>query len=473
LVKKECIPKQPERRRRLKATRRAVSSLVRNLTIENVLIERLKPSPLNARTHSPRQIDQIANSIRKLSFTNPILVDNAFNVIVGHGRLMAAVQLRMKRVPVIRIAHLSDAQKRALQLADNKIAENAGWDLVLLAQELQYLSTLDLDFDLTLTGFDVPEIDLLIQNADIGGSKDGGDEIPPIEQSVPTTARIGDLWILGEHRLLCADATRLLSFRNLLGREKAQMVITDPPYNVSIDGNVCGLGSIKHREFLMAAGEMTDPQFLGFLTTVASNLVRFSVDGSIHFIFMDWRHLGRLLSATHGLYSEFKNLCVWNKDNGGMGSLYRSKHELVPVFKKGTAPHINNIELGRHGRNRTNVWDYPGVNSLHAGRLDELAMHPTVKPVALVADAILDCSTRRGIILDCFGGSATMVIAAEKTGRRAYVMELDPLYVDVAIMRFEKFTGQDAVHNETGLSFADMQHQRGDEMASIKETEIE
>ena len=240
------------------------------------------------------------------------------------------------------------------------------------------------------------------------------------------------------------------------------MVFIDPPYNVPIDGNVCGSGSIKHREFAMAAGEMSETEFTDFLTTILGHLACHSISGSIHFICMDWRHILELLSAGRKVYAELKNLCVWNKDNGGMGSLYRSKHELVFVFKNGSERHINNVELGRHGRCRTNVWDYVGVNSLHEGRLDELAMHPTVKPVALVADAVLDCSKRDGIVLDCFGGSGTTLIAAEKTGRRGYLMELDPSYVDVTIKRFEKLTGKDAIHAENGSSFAEMRRERTD-----------
>jgi len=461
------------KRRRLRITQRQISRLVRSMKIEVLPIASLKPYERNPRTHSDKQIGQIADSIDKLGFTNPILIDANGEVIAGHGRLEAAERRGMKRVPAIRLAHLTETQKRALRLADNKIGENAGWDLVLLAQELQCLSALELDFDLTLTGFEAPEIDVLIQNLDANAANNPADEIPESDESKPAVSKIGDLWLLSKHRLLCADARLRASFKCLLCGKKAQMVITDFPYNLAINGHVCGLGSIKHREFLMASGEMTDPEFLSFLTTVSGNLVRFSADGSIHFIFMDWRHLWLLLSAARGLYSEFKNLCVWNKDNGGMGSLYRSKHELVFVFKSGRAPHINNVELGRHGRNRTNVWDYPGVNTLRKGRLEELAMAPTVKPVALVADAILDCSKRGGIVLDCFGGSGTTIIAAEKTGRRACVMELDPLYVDVAIKRFEQFTGRKAIHSETGLSFGEMQHQRADEPAESQETQAE
>jgi DNA modification methylase len=237
------------------------------------------------------------------------------------------------------------------------------------------------------------------------------------------------------------------------------MVFIDPPYNVPIDGHVCGLGAIKHREFLMASGEMSEVEFIGFLKTVFGLLTRFSIDGSIHFVCMDWRHCFELTSAGRESY-ELRNLCVWNKDNGGMGSLYRSKHELIFVFKNGHSPHINNVELGRYGRNRTNVWDYPGINSLHEKRLEDLAMHPTVKPVALVADAILDCSKRGGIILDCFGGSGTTLVAAEQTGRLGYVMEIDPLYVDVIIRRYQQITGNEAIHATTRATFSQIQDER-------------
>ena len=338
----------------------------------------------------------------------------------------------------------------------------------LLALELQFLTNLELEFDATVTGFDAPDIDLLIQDLDLDGTGDEPDEIPDIDRVAPPISRLGDLWLLGEHRLLCADAMKQDSFSRLLDDAKAQMIFTDPPYNVRIDGNVCGLGAIKHREFQMAAGEMTESEFIEFLKTTLGYLARFSVDGSMHFVCMDWRHCFELTSAGRSVYSELKNLCVWNKTNGGMGSLYRSKHELVFVFKNGHGTHINNIELGSHGRYRTNVWDYPGITSMQAGRLDELAMHPTVKPTALMADAILDCSRRGGIVLDCFGGSGTTVVAAEKTGRRGYVIEIDPAYVDVSIRRFEKVTGKEAIHAESGVTFRETKVQRAQE-AELKE----
>jgi hypothetical protein len=233
------------------------------------------------------------------------------------------------------------------------------------------------------------------------------------------------------------------------------MMFADPPYNVPIDGHVSGLGSIKHREFAMASGEMTKDQFTEFLKTVFANASALSLDGAIHFVCMDWRHMSEVLSAGDSVYSELKNLCVWNKDNGGMGLFYRSKHELIFVFKVGSAAHVNTVELGRSGRYRTNVWDYAGVNTLRPGRLDDLAMHPTVKPVALVIDAIKDCSRRGDFVLDPFGGSGTTLVAAEKCGRAARVLEIDPGYVDVSIRRWQQLTGHKAINATTGKTFPD------------------
>lgn len=415
----------------------------------------LRPYSRNARTHSSKQIRQIAESIKTFNWTNPVLVDADGGIIAGHGRVKAAELLGLTQVPTIRIEDLTEAQKRAYILADNKLALNAGWDSELLTLELQDLITLDAEFDITVTGFETAEIDLLIEGGN--ESDPAADAVPARDPDAPVVTRAGDLWTLGEHRLLCADATAPESFARLMAGKKAQMVFIDPPYNVPIDGHVCGLGAVKHREFAMAAGEMSETQFTAFLDTVFRQLARHSVDGSIHYVCMDWRHLFELLSAGRAAYAELKNLCVWNKSNGGMGSFYRSKHELVAVFKNGTAPHINNFELGQHGRNRTNVWDYAGVNSLQAGRREELAMHPTVKPVALVADAVKDCSKRNGIVLDCFGGSGTTLIAAETTGRRAHAMELDPVYVDTAIRRWQDYTGEAATHAETGRTFAEIE----------------
>jgi hypothetical protein len=388
--------------------------------VEYIAVTRLRPHPGNARTHSKGQIRQIADSIRKFGFTNPILVSDDDEIIAGHGRVEAARVLGMESVPTLRLTHLDAAQRRAYVIADNKLALNAGWDREVLAIELQAL--VDLEFDVEITGFSLAEIDLVLEEvreASPAPNAVADDAIPRLADQVSAVTRCGDLWLLGRHQLVCGDSRDCKTFGQLLGDQRAALIFTDPPYNVPIDGHVCGLGRIRHREFAMGAGEMSSEAFTAFLHHTLGHAAACCRDGAIAFICMDWRHMGELLAAGRAIFSEFKNLCVWNKSNGGMGSFYRSKHELVFVFKIGNAPHTNTFELGDTGRYRTNVWDYPGVNTLRGGRLDELAMHPTVKPVALVADAIKDCSRRNEIVLDPFGGSGTTLIAAEKAGRQA------------------------------------------------------
>lgn len=407
--------------------------------IEQLDLQALKPNPRNARTHSKKQIHQIAASIKEFGFTNPILVDRDGVIIAGHGRAAAAKKLNLGTVPVLRIEHLTEAQKRAYVLADNRLAEKAGWDKEILRIELGELAVMDLSFELELTGFETAEIDAIIEG-DAMPARDPADEVPSVEDGPPMTRR-GDLWILGDHRLYCGDAREAASYQALLGGERVRLVFSDPPYNVPIDGHVCGLGSVKHREFAFAAGEMSRSEFVAFLQAVFSQLAAVSLDGAIHFHCMDWRHMREILEAGEAVYTELKNLCVWTKDNGGMGSFYRSQHELVFVWKHGNAPHVNTIELGRFGRYRTNVWPYAGINTLKKGRKAELAMHPTVKPVALVMDAIKDASRRGDLVLDCFGGSGTTLIAAEKSGRRARLIEFDERYCDVIVRRWEQLTG--------------------------------
>jgi DNA modification methylase len=370
-------------------------------------------------------------------------VDDAKQIIAGHGRVEAAKLLGIDAVPTVRLSHLSEADRRAYVLADNKLAEKAGWDRELLAIELQGL--IELDVDIELTGFEMAEIDLILEEArEASGDASGPEDAVP-EPPGPAVSQTGDLWLLGGHRLLCGDARDQTAYDQLLAGAKAEFVFTDPPYNVAIDGHVCGLGRIQHREFAMGCGEMSEAEFTAFLKTVFALVAENSIDGSIHQICMDWRHSWEMLEAGRTVYSELKNLCVWNKSNAGMGSFYRSKHELVFVWKSGTAAHLNNFELGQHGRHRSNVWDYPGVNTMRPGRLEELAMHPTVKPVALVADAIKDCSRRGGLVLDPFCGSGTILIAAERTGRKARALEIDPIYVDVAVRRWQAYAGKSAI----------------------------
>ncbi len=436
------------------------------LVIEQVPVAGLRPYSRNARTHSAQQIAQIAASIRTFGFNNPILVDKDNVIIAGHGRVEAAKQLGLYMVPVIRLEHLSEDQKRAYILADNRLAEKAGWDREILKIELQHLVLVDAGFDVSITGFEMAEIDVLIDEGQDAGKDDPADKVPAIEPG-PAVTRLGDIWNIGRHRLICGDATDSATYARLLDGATAQMVFTDPPYNVKIDGHVGGLGKVKHREFAMASGEMSEAEFTAFLCLVFVALARYTFDGAIHFVCMDWRHVGEVLASAKTAYGELKNICVWAKSNGGMGSLYRSQHEFVFVFKSGTAPHINNVELGKHGRYRTNVWSYAGVNSFGANRDADLAMHPTVKPVALVADAILDCSKRNGIVLDAFAGSGTTLVAAERTGRRGHAIELDPHYCDVIVRRLARLAGLEAVHAITGETFSAVASRRGSETVAL------
>lgn len=431
-----------------------------NLHIEQVAVSDLRPNPRNARVHSSKQLHQIKASIEEFGFNNPVLIDKDNLIIAGHGRVEAARLLGLETVPVLRIEHLTDEQKRMFALADNKIALNASWDMEMLRQDVVELSALDLNLDLEITGFETAEIDLLIDGPTQAVKADRADIVPKVEALA--VSRLGDLWLLGDHRLLCGDACDAAAYAELMDGEQARVVFTDPPYNVPIDGHVGGLGSVKHREFKMASGEMTSAEFTAFLNGIFRNMTDISVDGAIHFVCMDWRHMAEVMAAATGVYSALKNLCVWNKNNGGMGSFYRSKHELVFVYKVGSGSHINTVELGKSGRYRTNVWDYAGVNTWRAGRDADLEMHPTVKPTALVIDAIKDCSRRGDIVLDPCVGSGTTLIAAHKARRRARAIELDPLYVDVVIRRWQTFTGQAATMAITGETFAQAQDRRGD-----------
>ena len=412
--------------------------------VEQIPLDQLKPWARNARTHSKKQIKQIAESIRRFGFTSPVLIDGECRILAGHGRVAAARSLGMARAPCLRFDHLSQEEKRAYVLADNKLALNAGWDEELLALELKELSAADLDFSLEITGFSIAECDTLIEGLAPEEQGDPADDLLPEFDDGASRCKPGDLWRLGPHRLICGDSLDRAIVDALMDGELAEMAFTDPPYNVPIAGHVSGKGAVKHREFAMASGEMTTTQFTSFLRSAFSNLAAHSQDGAIHFICMDWRHMQEVLSAGHEVYAELKNLITWVKDNGGMGTFYRSRHELIFAFKKGTAPHINSFELGQHGRYRTNVWEYRGVNTLKADRQNELALHPTVKPVALIADALKDVSPRNGLVLDLFGGSGSTLIAAHKTGRRARLCEIDPVYCDRIIRRWEIYAKDDA-----------------------------
>ena len=429
----------------------------------------LRARDRNPRTHTRRQIRQIAESIKKFGFVSPVLIDGSDGIIGGHGRVEAAKLVGMSDIPTVCVDHLTPDEIRAYVIADNRLAELAGWDRQLLALELQDLSVQP-NFDVTITGFETAEVDILI--GELGGEgTDEADEVPEIDRTKPAVSRPGDLWRVGEHSLLCGDALDRECYARLLGAAKAQLVFTDPPYNVAIAGNVSGLGKFKHGEFAMASGEMSQREFTRFLLTSFAHLCASSADGSVHFVCMDWRHMREVLDAAEDTYEELKNLCVWAKTNSGMGSFYRSQHELVFVFKNGTAPHVNNVELGRFGRNRSNIWRYPGVNAFGKERDAALGMHPTVKPLALVADAIMDCSKRGAVVLDPFAGSGTTLIAAERTGRRGYGIELDPHYVDAILRRFDALYGLKAAHGQSNRRFAEVEAERLGKLDALRDAQ--
>lgn len=439
-------------------------------------IESLSPSPRNPRQHSQRQVRQIARSIKAFGFNVPILADRNRLVISGHGRLLAARQLGLTHVPVILLDHLSPEQVQAFAIADNRLSDNSSWNDQLLGEIFAELAALDLSFDIEATGFTMGEIDLRIEALELPDAgkpveSDSIDDFELPEGGAPVT-RLGDTWQLGRHRIHCGSALDSAAYAALLGEERAAAVFADPPFNVPIRGHVSGR-SAGHREFAMASGEMTPAQFTRFLACAFEQMAQHSEHGSLHFICIDWRHLREALDSGFGAYADLVNLCVWVKDKGGMGSLYRSQHELVLVFRHGRSGHRNNVQLGQFGRNRTNVWNYPGANTMSRERGAEnvLAMHPTVKPVAMVADALLDCTARGAIVLDPFLGSGTTLLAAERSGRACRGIELDPLYVDLVIRRWQSLSG-DSATLESGESFEAIAQQRGEKAPSVERTRL-
>lgn len=428
------------------------------LHIEYVALDQLRPPRRELRRHSKKQLAQLRASIKEFGFLRPIIVDAGHVIVAGHGTWLAARELGLAHVPVTLVEHLTAEQLRLYAIADNQLGTLSSWDDEQLRVELTELAKISLDMlidplNLELTGFTTSEIDDLIVLAEEPAEVEP--DTAPAVQSVARTKQ-GDMWLMGPHRLVCGDALDPATYELLLAGEKAQMIFADPPYNVPIAGHVSGLGKVQHREFAMASGEMSPAEFTRFLTNVFEHLAANSVDGAIHFHCMDWRHMQEMLAAGHASYSELKNLIVWAKTNAGMGTFYRSQHELIFAWKAGTRPHINNFGLGETGRWRSNVWTYAGCNTFKRGRDDELAMHSTVKPLSLVADTIRDCSKRGGLILDPFGGSGTTLIAAERTGRRAGLIEIDPLYCDVIVRRWQAETGRQAVLEATCATFDDI-----------------
>ena len=420
--------------------------------IEYVDPKTIKPDGKNARKHSKKQIKALTRSMKKFGFNVSILIDQNGNVIAGHARLEAALVLGMDSVPVIRIEHLTPAEVREFMIADNKIGDMSSFDLDLVCENFEMIHDLDPIVDLTYTGFAAHEIDnIIMSNA---STNEVEEDIPAeINDEGSPVSQLGDLWTLGQHRVLCASSLEAESYDQVLGDEQAEICVTDPPYNVAIKGNVSGLGEKVHDEFQMASGEMSRKQFVDFLREFMMRVHERCHPGALVYAYMDWRHIHDLIGVGEDVFGELKQLCVWAKDNAGMGAFYRSSHELVCVFKKSGAEHINNFGLGQFGRYRTNVWEYAGMNSTSPTSRQLLKLHPTVKPVAMLADILLDASKPNGIVLDPFGGSGSTLIAAEHTNRRARLIELEPKYVDVIIQRWQAFTGKDAVLASTGETY--------------------
>lgn len=422
--------------------------------IERRLLRQLSEFPGNPRVHSKRQLAKLARNIRELGFLGVIVVDDQGRILAGHARWQAAQMAGLDIVDCLVVEHLSEAQKRAFVLADNRIALDAVWDIGKVNSMIADIQMGDVDIDLSLTGFDAPELDRfrmdLAPQSKAPSPKD--ETLPPLGDG-PPISKPGDVIVCGRHIVICGDCRQLTSFDRLMGNDRAGMVISDAPYNVKIQGHVGGSGRIRHREFAMASGEMSPAAFTDFLAAEMALSIVFSNDGALHLRFIDWRHLEEMLTAGARNYGKPINLVVWDKGLGGMGSMWRSQHELILVFKKGDAAHINNVELGKHGRYRTNVWAYRGFNTGGAQRLEELSRHPTAKPVQMLADAMLDCSRPGDIVLDPFGGSGSTMIAAEKVGRRARLIELDPVYVDRIVRRYQAFAREDAVFTDTNETF--------------------
>jgi DNA modification methylase len=424
-----------------------------NVRVQVLPISQIKLNPRNSKTHPAGQIRQIANSMVAFGFTNPLLVTEDGRLIAGEGRYRAAQLLGLAKVPVIVLAELSPARQRALAIADNRIAENAGWNRERLATEIPELAGLleAEGLDVSILGFEAVEIDQLVTDFEENAA-DPEDSIDPKWWQDRVVSKPGDLWLLGPHKLLCGDVRSAADIARLMAHCRADVAFVDPLYNLRI-GGVVGRGRTKHSEFAVASGEMSSADYVGFLSITLNVAASVSREGALHYVCTDWRHIAELLAAAKPVYGDTINIAVWVKPNARQASFYTSQHEFIGIFRVGQAPHLNNVELGRHGRSRSNVWHYAEVNSFRAGRMEELRSHPSAKPVALVADAITDCTRRGDVVLDTFSGSGSTIMAAERVGRHARALEIEPRFVDLTIRRWQAFTRRDARHAESGLSF--------------------
>lgn len=443
-------------RQRLETTTSNAALNTRPLSVSYVSCDSLRPNPRNARKHSKMQIRQIETSIKEHDFVFPIIVDRERTIIAGHARYIAAKRLKRDEVPIIQLDHVNEKQALAIGLADNRLCEIGKWDDKLLAEILQELSTAEITFSLEATGFSLPEIDVRLEAAAAPEDLNRAEEIPRPFQG-PPVSKLGDMWLIGDrHRVLCGNALEPTSYEILMRGEKAHIVFIDPPYGVRV-AEVANFGKTQHAEFCMNSGELSPQERKAFHDDLCLRLAENTVDGAIIYICIDAKHLGEVLSAGEAAFDELKAIITWKKHLAGLGSLYRSRSEFIAVFKSGTQPHTNNILLGKFGRNRDTVWEYPGISLFGRGGEEGnvASIHPTVKPVRLVSDALLDCSNRGDLVLDGCLGSGSTLIAAERTARRCVGLELDPKYCDVIIRRAQAYTGESAVHAVTGKTFHD------------------
>jgi DNA modification methylase len=423
----------------------------------------LRPPERSVRTHNRAQERKLTRIIRKHGIVAPIIVDPNGNIINGELVWKCSKKLGFDSVPTVVVRTNDPAAVKALRLALNRVAEDAGWDKENLREELKYL--LEVDYELDLTGFDAPEIDAIleIETPTIGVVDLDEEELP----TGPAVADTGDIIACGRHRIACGDARDPALLARLRGKNAVRMVMTDPPFNIPIDGFVGGKGGVRHREFAHASGEMSDAEFLAFLAGFFTTAMTTLIPGALVYTWMDWRHIDTLIAAGKQSGLALLNICVWAKTTAGMGSLYRSQHELCSIFKFGSEPHVNNVELGKHGRSRSNLWTARGMASFGRER-NELSLHPTIKPVRLLADAILDASKRGDTVLDSFLGSGSTLLACDEIGRRCFGVEIDPLYVDVAVRRWQRATRRDAIFEDTGETFDERAVRRAAEAADLE-----
>ncbi len=431
-------------------------------------VAQLLANPHNARVHSSKQIKKIARSLEIAGHLSPVVADEAWTILAGHGRVEASKRSGAASVPVVQVVGLAEAQKRVFLIADNRIAEDARTDRKKLAEQIPELTPLleSIDCHLTDTGLEAAEIDQLTIDFE-ESSHNPADEIDPALLQENTILQQGDIFALGEHRLLVGDARDRSAVERLMNGEQAAAGFLDLPYNVKIS-SIVGRGKIQHAEFAMGSGEMSRAEFVSFMKTTLSNVAHVSRQSAVHFLCIDWKHVHQMIEAAEAVYTSYLNLVVWNKTNAGQGGTYRSQHELIGVFRIGEEPHQDNVQKGKFGRTRSNVWTYPGVNTFRAGRMNDLAAHPTVKPTALVADAFKDVTRRNEWVIDTFVGSGTSILAAETIGRRAAALEIEPKYAQIAIRRWENFTGRDAIHLETGLTLNDLIKQRSIQAPQVR-----